>query len=81
MLWSPGVRICGQVLQEVGRALAASCFTGAVGDSQQGKRLQKVLFEIRPGAVLGFDRFDFIQEQADVAADTLHINFSRELEV
>ena len=54
---------------------------GAAVDSQQGKKLQKILFQIGLGAILGFDRLDFIQEQADVAADTLDVNFRREFKV
>ena len=72
-----------QVLQKasVQNALAASCFAGTAVDSQEGKKLQKILFQIGLGAILGFDRLDFIQEQADVAADTLDVNFRREFKV
>jgi hypothetical protein len=37
------------------------CFAGAAVDSQQGKKLRNILFQIGLVAILGFDRLDFIQ--------------------
>jgi hypothetical protein len=40
-----------------------------------------MLFQISLGAILGLDRLDFLQEQTDVPAETLDVNFRSEFKV